>query len=325
MAYIGKTPVIGNFQICDAITVVDAQAAYTMQVGGVNVSPESANHMLVSLNGILQAPTSSFTVSGSTITFASALETGDVIDFIQILGNVLDLGVPSDNTVTTAKLSDSSVTTAKLNDASVSLAKLTATGTKDATTFLRGDNTFAEAGGGLNLIKSQTASSAASVEFVNGTNGVVFDGTYPLYYLIGYDIYNSTITGEPEIHITTDTGSTYKTTGYKTVKRRLLEASGSISIDGTGVSTDHIGASFLNSGTDSSYAFSFHAYFFNPSNVTTRPSVFSEWQPSASNYTSGYTIMRGIYDTAGAYDGFRIEPNGGTINGTFKLYGIKGA
>jgi hypothetical protein len=122
MAYIGKTPVIGNFQVCDAITVVDAQAAYTMQVGGVNVSPESANHMLVSLNGILQAPTSSFTVSGSTITFASALETGDVIDFIQILGNVLDLGVPSDNTV--------------------SLAKLTATGTKDATTFLRGDNTF---------------------------------------------------------------------------------------------------------------------------------------------------------------------------------------
>jgi hypothetical protein len=146
MAYIGREPQIGNFQVCDAITVVDAQAAYTMQVSSVDVIPESANHMLVSLNGILQAPTSSFTVSGSTITFASALETGDVIDFIQILGNVLDLGVPSDNTVTTAKLSDSSVTTAKLNDASVSLAKLTATGTKDATTFLRGDNTFAGAG-----------------------------------------------------------------------------------------------------------------------------------------------------------------------------------
>ena len=126
MAYIGKTPVIGNFQVCDAISVVNNQAAYTMQVGGVNVSPESANHMLVSLNGILQAPTSSFTVSGSTITFASNLVTGDVIDFIQILGNVLDLGVPSDSTV--------------------SLAKLTATGTKDATTFLRGDNTFAAAG-----------------------------------------------------------------------------------------------------------------------------------------------------------------------------------
>jgi hypothetical protein len=141
MAYIGKTPVIGNFQKCDSIAVVNGQAAYTLQVGGTNVSPQSENHMLVSLNGILQAPVDSFTVSGSTLTFASNLITGDVIDFVMILGNVLDLGVPSDNTVTTAKLADSSV----------SLAKLTATGTKDATTFLRGDNTFAEAGGGIEM------------------------------------------------------------------------------------------------------------------------------------------------------------------------------
>jgi len=75
-----------------------------MQVGSVNVIPESANHMIVSLNGTIQKPNSSFTVSGSTITFASNLATGDVIDFIQILGNVLDLGVPSDGTVTSAKL-----------------------------------------------------------------------------------------------------------------------------------------------------------------------------------------------------------------------------
>jgi hypothetical protein len=136
MAYIGREPQIGNFQICDAITVVDAQAAYTMQVDTVDVSPESANHMIVSLNGVIQKPTDAYTVSGSTITFASALETGDVIDFIQILGNVLDLGVPSDGTVTTAKIVDANVT----------LAKLSATGTKDATTFLRGDNTFAAAG-----------------------------------------------------------------------------------------------------------------------------------------------------------------------------------
>ena len=144
MAYIGREPTVGNFQVCDAISVVNGQAAYTMQVGGVNVVPESANHMLVSLNGILQAPTSSFTVSGSTITFASNLVTGDVIDFIQILGNVLDLGVPSDSTV--------------------SLAKLTATGTKDATTFLRGDNTFAAAGGGkvLQVLQSTLTSDIST-------------------------------------------------------------------------------------------------------------------------------------------------------------------
>ena len=106
MAYIGKTPTVGNFQVCDAISVVNGQAAYTLQVGGVNVAPESANHMLVSLNGILQKPGSSFTISGSTMTFASNLATGDVIDFVQILGNVLDLGQPSDDTVTAAKINN---------------------------------------------------------------------------------------------------------------------------------------------------------------------------------------------------------------------------
>jgi len=103
MSYIGKEPIVGNFQVCDAISVVNGQAAYTMQVSSTNVVPESANHMLVSLNGILQKPNSSFTVSGSTITFASNLATGDIIDFIMLLGNVLDIGTPSDSTVTDAK------------------------------------------------------------------------------------------------------------------------------------------------------------------------------------------------------------------------------
>ena len=115
MSYIGRQPQIGNFQICDAISVVNNQAAYTMQVSSVNVSPETANHMIVSLNGVIQAPISSYTISGSTITFAANLVTGDVINFIQILGDVLDLGVPSDATVTTAKLASTSVTAAKLN------------------------------------------------------------------------------------------------------------------------------------------------------------------------------------------------------------------
>ena len=152
MPFIGRQPVIGNFQKCDSISVVNGQAAYTLQVGGVNVSPQSENHMLVSLNGILQAPVTSFTVSSSTITFASNLVTGDVIDFIMILGNVLDLGVPSDNTV--------------------SLAKLTATGTKDATTFLRGDNTFAEAGGGKVLQVVNTTNTAQKT-----TTSTSFTGT----------------------------------------------------------------------------------------------------------------------------------------------------
>ena len=108
MPYIGKQPVVGNFQVCDAISVVNGQAAYTMQVASANVEPENANHMLVSLNGVLQKPGSSFTISGATITFASNLATGDVIDFIILLGDVLDIGTPSDGTITEAKLDTNS-------------------------------------------------------------------------------------------------------------------------------------------------------------------------------------------------------------------------
>ena len=104
MSYIGKQPVVGNFQVCDSISVVNGQAAYTMQVGGSNVAPESPNHMLVSLNGVLQAPTSSYTVSGATLTFASNLATNDSIDFVMLLGNVLDIGTPSDGVITEPKL-----------------------------------------------------------------------------------------------------------------------------------------------------------------------------------------------------------------------------
>ena len=106
MAYIGREPQIGNFQVCDAISVVNGQAAYTMQVDSTNVSPETASHVLCSLNGVLQKPGSSFTISGSTITFASNLVTNDVIDFIHILGSVLDLGVPSDGAVGNTQLAD---------------------------------------------------------------------------------------------------------------------------------------------------------------------------------------------------------------------------
>ena len=131
MAYIGKQPVVGNFVKLDAITT-SATTTFNLTNGGVAYSPQSANHCIVSLNGVIQSPNTSFTISGSTIVFASALTSTDVIDFILVLGDVLNIGTPSDNTVTASKIADGVI----------GLGKLSATGTKDSTTFLRGDNTF---------------------------------------------------------------------------------------------------------------------------------------------------------------------------------------
>jgi len=139
MAYIGRdTDKISNVEVLDNITF-DGSSSYTLQKNSVNFTPSSANTLLVSIDGVVQA--GNFTVSGSTIDFGTAVAGTSTCDFILHYGIGLITTV-SDGTITTAKLGDSAVTTAKLNDASVSLAKLTATGTKDATTFLRGDNTF---------------------------------------------------------------------------------------------------------------------------------------------------------------------------------------
>ena len=201
MAYIGKQPVVGNFQKCDAITVVNGQAAYTMQVGGVNVNPESENHMLVSLNGVLQAPVDSFTISGSTITFASNLATGDVIDFIMLLGNVLDLGTPSDNTVTAAKIGANAVTNAKLNNDIISGATELASEPADTDEFLvsdagvlkRIDYSLIKGGGSYELLATTTISS--------GVSSVSFDG----YFSSTYDRYlvtfNNLMFSTDDIHL----------------------------------------------------------------------------------------------------------------------------
>jgi len=109
MAYIGVQPRLGNFQACDAITT-SATTTFNLLVGGTAIFPQSAQHCLVSLNGVLQAPISSYTISGSTIIFAAALTTDDSIDFITILGDTLDLGTPSDSTVTSAKLNTALLT-----------------------------------------------------------------------------------------------------------------------------------------------------------------------------------------------------------------------
>lgn len=105
MAYIGKSPQVGNYIKLDAITTSSTNT-YNLLNGGVAFVPESALHMLVSLNGVIQAPLTAYSVSGSTITFlpsSGTLSSSDTIDFIVVLGNTLDIGTPSDSTVTNAK------------------------------------------------------------------------------------------------------------------------------------------------------------------------------------------------------------------------------
>jgi len=84
-------------------------------------------------------------------------------------------GVTLDTSNSTVTLPDGTVTNAKVNASAaidysklnltgnIALTDLSATGTKDATTFLRGDNTFAEAGGGVDGIVSSANATAITI------------------------------------------------------------------------------------------------------------------------------------------------------------------
>ena len=110
MAYIGKNPTTGSFIYADDITTSSTNT-YNILVGGVAFSPESANHCIVSLNGVIQKANTSFSISGSQITFlpsSGTLSSSDSIDFLLILGSVNDVGVAT-------TVSDQAITKAKTN------------------------------------------------------------------------------------------------------------------------------------------------------------------------------------------------------------------
>ena len=165
MPFIGTQPEIGGYQVLDALTA-SATANYTLQLNSANFSPASANSLLVSLNGVIQKPGSSFTISGSTLSFSSALTSSDSIDFIIAMGEPLLIGTPSDNTVTTSKLATNAVSTAKIADDAVTGAKIennpsiAGNLTVSGTATLAGNSTV---GGTLGVTGASTLTGAASL------------------------------------------------------------------------------------------------------------------------------------------------------------------
>ena len=124
MAYLGRgIENLSDRVVLDSLTA-SATASYTLQLNSVNFVPSSAESLTVSLHGVIQAPISSYTVSGSTLTFASSLSASDSIDFI-IAERGITLATPSAGSVGTSQLSSGAVTNDKISaTAGISTTKL---------------------------------------------------------------------------------------------------------------------------------------------------------------------------------------------------------
>ena len=106
MAYVGKAPQTGAYQILDDIAssfTGSTPGPFNLTVNGTAVSPGNEANCIISISGVLQDP-SAFTISGSQITFSSAPAATDTF-FGTILGDTFDIGTPTDSTVTAGSLS----------------------------------------------------------------------------------------------------------------------------------------------------------------------------------------------------------------------------
>ena len=123
MALIGRNTVTGNYIKCSALTPDGSTTTFTLTnaTTGDNVYPGSQNSLLVSVSGVIQAPGDAFTINNNTITFTEAPGSSDTIDFIVVLGDLVAIGTPSDDTVDSVHIKNSAVTNTKLANSSITI------------------------------------------------------------------------------------------------------------------------------------------------------------------------------------------------------------
>ncbi len=105
MAYVGKSPLTGAYQILDDISgsfTGSTAGPFNLTVGGTAVLPGNEQSCIISISGVIQDP-AAYTISGSQITFTSNPASSDTF-FGTVLGNTFDIGTPTDATVTAGSL-----------------------------------------------------------------------------------------------------------------------------------------------------------------------------------------------------------------------------
>jgi len=145
MPYLGTVPTTTFQTLAKQDFTTSATTSYTL-----SESVSSANDIALFINNVRQEPTFAYSVSGTALTLTAATTSSDDM-YCVYLGRAVGTINPASGSVGTGELS--------------------ATGTKDATTFLRGDNTFAESGKILQVVQTAKTDtfSTTSTSFTDVT------------------------------------------------------------------------------------------------------------------------------------------------------------
>ena len=182
------------------------------------------------------------------------------------------------------------------------------------------------------LIKTQTASNSAYIDFIDGTSDVVFDSTYDEYMFVLTDLGPATndVSLGFQVNATDDAGGDFDTslmvTTYFGSHHYENDSTTGLAMAGaTFLLHDEASFQFITqsqgNGSDESAACILH--IFNPSSTTyvkhfiARSSSLHQIDAAQDGFIAGY-----INDTT-AIDEIRFKMESGNFDGVIQMYGIK--
>jgi len=183
--------------------------------------------------------------------------------------------------------------------------------------------------GALVPIKTLTASSSATLSFVDGSSDVVLDSTYPIYLFKFINIHPATDSTEFGVGFRdggTDYDATKTTTAFVAVHNEgdseaaLNNRSGN---EGLAQNTGFQSLN-LNMGNGNDESLSGEMFLFSPSSTTFVKHFMSTTQYYQDGNASLNYFVSGYCNVTAAIDAVQFKMNSGNIDaGKIKLYGIK--
>ena len=317
MPFIGQEPITGAFHKLDAITTSSTNT-YNLLLNGGAYSPASANHLMVSLNGVIQSPGDSFTISGSQITFvpsSGTLSSSDSIDFIMAYGDVLNIGTPSDGTVSENKIAAGAVTGAKLASTISTNHTFSGANTFSGTNTFSGATTVPAATSAYQLLNTTTVSSSVTTLTFDNT---IITSNHQIYKIQFESLRGGVGLG---IQVSPDNGSTYRTSGYNGNRRRWYTSnSGSSYTEQGSYYPNHLFYSSNSAGDASTWEVTILNMLENDKTMCISYGGFGY---ADTYHTLGLYSSR--YNTEEAHNNLRIFPadSGSFTSGKVSIFGIK--
>ena len=180
----------------------------------------------------------------------------------------------------------------------------------------------------LTHIKTLTASSSGTLSFVNGSDDVVLDSTYPIYMFKYINCHAATNNVAFSVNFrdgSTDYDATKTTTLFAAAHNEADNAAemGYASSDDIAQGTGFQGLT-RGTGNGNDESCSGELMLFNPSSTTFVKHFLSNSNNYNANTQSNHCLVSGYCNVTAAIDAVQFKFSSGNIDaGTIKLYGIK--